>query len=61
MASLDFDAESLPPKPTAYTLPFPALARISIAILQLSTNDHAPRQLMADRIWLLTFQGAGVW
>jgi uncharacterized caspase-like protein len=61
MASLDFDAESLSPKPTAYTLPFPALARISIAVLQLCTNNHSPRQLVADRIWLLTFQGAGVW
>lgn len=60
MPSLDFDTEGLPPKPTTHPLPFSAFARIGIAVRQLRTNNHSPRQLVADRIWFLTFQGAGV-
>jgi hypothetical protein len=60
MPSLDFDAESLPPKPPTDTLPLPALARISIAVRQLRTNNHSPGDLVADRIWFLAFQSAGV-
>jgi hypothetical protein len=60
MPSLDFDTKSLPPKPPTHALPLPAFARISIAVRQLRTNDHPPRQLMADRIRFLAFQGAGV-
>jgi hypothetical protein len=55
MASLDFDAESLPSKPTADPLPLPTLARIGIAVRQLRTNNHSPGHLMADRIWFLAF------
>jgi hypothetical protein len=61
MPSLDFDTKSLPAKPPTHALPLPAFARVGIAVRQLRTNNHSPRQVMADRIWFLAFQGAGVW
>jgi hypothetical protein len=61
MSRLDFDTECLPPKPTTHPLPLPAFARISIAIRKLCTNNHSSGQLVADWIWFLAFQGAGVW
>ena len=60
MPSLDFNTERLPPKPTTHTLPLPAFARISIAVRQLRTDNHSPGHFMADRIWFLAFQSAGV-
>ena len=43
MAGLDFDAEVLPSKPTAHTLPLPAFAWIGIAVRQLCTYNNSPR------------------
>ena len=60
MPGLDFDAESLPPKPPSNPLPLPAFARISIAVRQLRAYNRSPRQLVADRLRFLAFQGAGV-
>jgi hypothetical protein len=60
MPRLNLDTKSLPPKPPAHALPLPAFARISIAVRQLRANNHSPRQVMADRIRFLAFQGAGV-
>jgi hypothetical protein len=60
MPSLDFDTEGLSPKPPTHTLPLSAFARISIAVRQFRTNDHSPGHLVADRIWFLAFQSAGI-
>jgi hypothetical protein len=60
MPSLDFDTESLPPEPASHPLPLPAFARIGIAVRQFRTNNYSPWHFMADRIWFLAFQSAGV-